>query len=168
MDACEFALAELRPRAANRKYDDDIALLALVTRAPGEATVAREVDEGERTFDLPADTTSPSRARAMVLEVLTDWGLEQLGDSAVLLVSEVVTNGVRHAGTGLRLTLSRPAPDRVRIAVTDWAPRAGVHVRPSSREAEGGRGLFLVDHLSDGWGSLADDARKTVWFELQA
>jgi hypothetical protein len=56
----------------------------------------------------------------------------------------------------------------VRISVTDWAPRVDVKVRESSRDAEGGRGLFLVEHLSDGWGSVADDARKTVWFELQA
>jgi GAF domain-containing protein len=168
MDACEFALAELRPRAANRRYDDDTALLALVTRAPGEVRSRPEADAGERTFDLPADPTSPGRARAAVLGVLAEWGLDGLADSAVLLVSEIVTNGVRHAGTGLRLTLTRPAVDRLRIAVTDWAPRAGVHVRPSSRDAEGGRGLFLVDHLSDGWGSVSDDARKTVWFELQA
>ncbi len=168
MDACEFALAELRPRAANRRYDDDTALLAMVTRAPGTVPTKPEVEEGERTFDLPADPTSPARARTAVLDVLTEWGLVQLTDSAVLLVSEVVTNGVRHAGTGLRLTMTRPAIDRVRIAVTDWAPRAGVQLRESSRDAEGGRGLFLVDHLSDGWGSAADDARKTVWFELQA
>ena len=168
MDACEFALAELRPRDANRRYDDDTALLALVTRAPGAVAARAEAQEGERTFDLPADPTSPGRARSAVLEVLGEWGLDQLSDSALLLVSEVVTNGVRHAGTGLRMTLSRPASDRVRIAVTDWAPRAGVQVRHSSRDAEGGRGLFLVDHLSDGWGSMSDDARKTVWFELQA
>jgi GAF domain-containing protein/anti-sigma regulatory factor (Ser/Thr protein kinase) len=167
MDACESALAELRPRLANRKYDDDTALLALVTRPAGTVTAAREGDEGDRHVDLPADTTSPARARVAVIEVLAEWGLQRLAESAALLVSEVVTNGVRHAGTGLRLALTRPAPDRVRIAVTDWAPRAGVHVRPSSRDAEGGRGLFLVDHLSDGWGSVADDARKTVWFELQ-
>jgi GAF domain-containing protein len=167
MDACEFALAELRPRAANRRYDDDTALLALVTRAPGNVAPP-ETAEGERSFDLPADPTSPARARAAVLDVLTEWGLDQLADSAVLLVSEVVTNGVRHAGTGLRLTLSRPAAERVRIAVTDWAPGVGVQIRQATREAEGGRGLFLVDHLSDGWGSVADDARKTVWFELQA
>ncbi|HEX4654329.1 MAG TPA: ATP-binding SpoIIE family protein phosphatase, partial [Mycobacteriales bacterium] len=166
MDACEAALAELRPRAPNRRYDDDIALLALVTRPAGPSQ-ERAGGEGERTFDLPADTTSPARARAAVTEVLAEWGLERLVESAVLLVSEVVTNGVRHAGTGLRLALTRPAPDRARISVTDWAPRAGLHVRASSRDAEGGRGLFLVDHLSDGWGSAADDARKTVWFELQ-
>ena len=168
MDACEFALAELRPRTATRRYDDDTALLALVTRASGDVVPMREAHEGERVFDLPAHPTSAGRARAVVHEVLTEWGLNQLADSAVLLVSEVVTNGVRHAGTGLRLTMSRPDADRVRIAVTDWAPRAGVHVRPSSRDAEGGRGLFLVDHLSDGWGSVSDDARKTVWFELRA
>jgi len=75
---------------------------------------------------------------------------------------------VRHAGTGLRLSLGRTAPDRVRISVTDWAPGVAVRLRESGRDAEGGRGLFLVDHLSDGWGSVVDDARKTVWFELQA
>lgn len=167
MDACEAALAELRPRRANRRYDDDTALLALVTRPIGTAASEDKDGEGERSFDLPADTTSPARARMLVTQVLTEWGLERLHEPAALLVSEVVTNGVRHAGTGLRVTLNRPAPDRVRISVTDWAPRVGVHVRPSSRDAEGGRGLFLVDHLSDGWGSMSDDARKTVWFELQ-
>ena len=110
---------------------------------------------------LPARPASVSEARHLVRAVLMAGDRPDLLDSAELLVSEVVTNGVRHAGTGLRLTLSRPAPDRVRIAVTDWAPRAGLHVRESSRDAEGGRGLFLVDHLSDGWGSLADGARKT-------
>ena len=168
MDACEAALAELRPRTATRRYDDDTALLALVTRSPGTGSGEGEGGEGEHTFDLPADTTSPARARVLVQQVLSEWGLDQLQESAALLVSEIVTNGVRHAGTGLRLAMTRPAPDRVRIAVTDWAPRAGVHVRTSSRDAEGGRGLFLVDHLSEGWGSVADDARKTVWFELQA
>ena len=167
MDACESALAELRPRDANRRYDDDTALLALVTRPSGSPSPEHVGGEGERMFDLPADTASPARARVAVLDVLREWGLERLSESAALLVSEVVTNGVRHAGTGLRLALTRPAPDRVRISVTDWAPRAGVQVRPSSRDAEGGRGLFLVDHLSDGWGSVSDDARKTVWFELQ-
>jgi GAF domain-containing protein/anti-sigma regulatory factor (Ser/Thr protein kinase) len=168
MDACEFALAGLRPRTANRRYDDDIALLAMVTRAPGDGSASPDTGEGERTFDLPADTISPARARAAVLEVLAEWALDQLGESAALLVSEIVTNGVRHAGTGLRVALSRPAPDRVRVAVTDWAPRAGVQLRHSGRDSEGGRGLFLVDRLSDGWGSVADDVRKTVWFELQA
>jgi anti-sigma regulatory factor (Ser/Thr protein kinase) len=167
MDACEAALAELRPRAANRRYDDDTALFALVTKPTGTGSAEGEGGEGEQTFDLPADPTSPARARGLVTQALADWGLEHLQERAALLVSEIVTNGVRHAGTGLRLALTRPATDRIRIAVTDWAPRAGVHVRTSSRDAEGGRGLFLVDHLSDGWGSVADDARKTVWFELQ-
>jgi hypothetical protein len=43
-----------------------------------------------------------------------------------------------------------------------------VQVRRSGNEAEGGRGLFLVEHLSAGWGSVAGESGKTVWFELQA
>jgi len=166
MDACESALADLRPPLANRRYDDDTALLALVATPTGEP--AARADADERMFDLPADTASPSQARHFVAQTLNAWDLEHLVESATLLVSELVTNGVRHAGTGLRLGMSRTSNGRVRVSVTDWAPRAGVTVRNSTRDSEGGRGLFLVEHLSDGWGSVADDARKTVWFELQS
>jgi anti-sigma regulatory factor (Ser/Thr protein kinase) len=166
MDVCESALAELRPLLADRRYDDDTALLALMA-TPATGTGPR-TDGNERVFDLPADVGSPAQSRAWVADALRDWGLDSLIESATLLVSELVTNGVRHAGTGLRLGVGRAGADRVRISVTDWAPRVDVKVRESSRDAEGGRGLFLVEHLSDGWGSVADDARKTVWFELQA
>jgi GAF domain-containing protein/anti-sigma regulatory factor (Ser/Thr protein kinase) len=166
MDVCERALAELRPLLADRRYDDDTALLALMA-TPGAGSSPRS-DGNERAFDLPADAGSPAQARAYVAGVLHDWELDSLIESATLLVSEVVTNGVRHAGTGLRLGVGRTNSQRVRVSVTDWAPRVDVKVREASRDAEGGRGLFLVEHLSDGWGSVADDARKTVWFELQA
>jgi GAF domain-containing protein/anti-sigma regulatory factor (Ser/Thr protein kinase) len=168
MDVCDGALAALRPLAATRRYDDDTALLALVTHPfGGVETVAPSRDE-VATVDLPADTASPGRARALVADVLAGWGLDTLVDSATLLASELVTNGVRHAGTGLRVTLTRLDERRVRVAVTDRAPNAAVRLRVSSDDAEGGRGLFLVEHLSAGWGSLADDDGKTVWFELTA
>ena len=165
MDVCERALAELRPLLADRRYDDDTALLALM--ATPAAGVSPRASDDERSFDLPADSSSPAQARAYVADTLNEWGLADLVESATLLVSELVTNGVRHAGTGLRLGVGRRAEQRVRVSVTDWAPRVDVKVRSASRDAEGGRGLFLVEHLSDGWGSVADDARKTVWFELQ-
>jgi len=56
----------------------------------------------------------------------------------------------------------------VRIAVTDRAPTSAVHLRRTTQDAEGGRGLFLVEQLADGWGSAVDDEAKTVWFELRA
>jgi anti-sigma regulatory factor (Ser/Thr protein kinase) len=118
-------------------------------------------------LELPADTSSPARARAIVSDVLHRWHLAELEDAATLLVSELVTNGVRHAGTGMRLVLTRQTPEQIRIAVTDKAPAADVRPRRSDSAAEGGRGLFLVEHLSSGWGSVADGAGKTVWFELR-
>jgi serine phosphatase RsbU (regulator of sigma subunit)/anti-sigma regulatory factor (Ser/Thr protein kinase) len=168
MEVCDAALDELRPFDGSRRYDDDTALLALVTM-PRDGTAVEEVPTGDGVaIDLPADSSSPGRARALVTEVLGDWQLSSLVDAATLLTSELVTNAVRHAGTGLRLSLTRVGADRVRIAVHDRAPNVPVQVRRSGNEAEGGRGLFLVEHLSAGWGSVAGESGKTVWFELQA
>jgi hypothetical protein len=168
MDVCDAALAELRPLAATRRYDDDTALLALVTRDPADGTPPVESSDDIVTIDLAADYFSPGQARVAVNDALTDWGLGPLIDAATLLTSELVTNGVRHAGTGMRLVLTRLGGRRVRIAVTDRAPGVNVRLLKSPNDAEGGRGLFLVEHLSNGWGSVADSEGKTVWFELQA
>ena len=168
MEVCDAALEELRPFDGSRRYDDDTALLALVTR-PVEAGDPEPPPGGDGVVvDLPADNSSPARARSVVTKLLRDWELGGLVDSATLLTSELVTNAVRHAGTGLRLSLTRVGTDRVRIAVHDRAPGVALRVRRSGDDAEGGRGLFLVEHLSAGWGSVAGDSGKTVWFELQA
>ncbi|HET7529754.1 MAG TPA: SpoIIE family protein phosphatase [Mycobacteriales bacterium] len=168
MAACDAALAALRPLNATRKYDDDTALLALVA-APSAGSVAPARDAGDVVMiELPADATSPARARTIVADVLRQWQIPELVDAATLLVSELVTNGVRHAGTGMRLVMTRQAAAQIRIAVTDNAPDADVRPRRRDDSAEGGRGLFLVEHLSTGWGSVVDSSGKTVWFELRA
>jgi anti-sigma regulatory factor (Ser/Thr protein kinase) len=170
VDACDAALANLRPAAGSgggtSRYDDDTALLALVTHAGGVQVAAPTWREHSQVIELPADATSPGRARAFVADLLEQWHLDRLVDAATLLTSELVTNAVRHAGTGMELSVSRTDDRGVRIAVTDRAPATDVHVRPSGEEAEGGRGLFLVEQLANGWGSAVDDDAKTVWFEL--
>jgi len=168
MDACDDALRALRPLTDTRRYDDDTALLALVTHPTGGAMAVPPMSDSQHMLELPADLTSPARARAFVSNSLEAWGLERAIDTATLLTSELVTNGVRHAGTGMRLMVSRVGERGVRIAVTDHAPTVGVRIGQSDDNAEGGRGLFLVEHMSSGWGSVADDTGKTVWFELQA
>ena len=168
MGACEAALAELRPRDSEVVKGDDIALLALLTHpSSSEPQHLPDRDDGQ-SMELPADTSSPARARMFVAELLTGWEMVEVLDAATLLTSELVTNAVRHAGTGLRLSVNRVGERGVRVAVTDHAPGVGVRMRQSLHDAEGGRGLYLVEHLSSGWGSIADDNRKTVWFELRA
>jgi GAF domain-containing protein/anti-sigma regulatory factor (Ser/Thr protein kinase) len=170
MDACDDALRELRPPTSGRRYDDDTALLALVTHParPASAALRTPVSDRHVAIELPADLSSPAKARVFVANVLESWGLDSLVDTAMLLTSELVTNGVRHAGTGMSLAVTRDAANGVRISVTDHAPTVGVRIGHSDDDAEGGRGLFLVEHMSNGWGSMADDAGKTVWFELQS
>jgi two-component sensor histidine kinase len=99
------------------------------------------------------------------LSALAAWGLSDWNDTVSLLVSELVTNGVRHARTGLELVLSLEGRC-LRIAVTDGDPEPP-RVKDRSELSPGGWGLALVDSLSTKWGTDIDDSRgKTVWFEI--
>jgi anti-sigma regulatory factor (Ser/Thr protein kinase) len=165
--ACDAALARLRPAGGTRTYDDDTALLALMATDVAAAVAPVWPGDGHE-LELAADLTSPAAARAFVADLLGRWGFATLTDAATLLTSELVTNAVRHAGTGMRLTVSRTEHDTVRVAVTDHARDVDIRPRRSDDDAEGGRGLFLVEQLANGWGSFVGDSGKTVWFELRA
>jgi two-component sensor histidine kinase len=81
------------------------------------------------------------------------------------LVSELVSNAVRHAQTALELLLAFDGTC-LRIAVADGDPRPPVP-RPREQLTVGGWGLRLVESLSTNWGTdLADAAGKTVWVEI--
>ena len=99
------------------------------------------------------------------MAALDDWGLSRLGDTVSLLVTELVSNGVRHARPGLELILSFDGRC-LRIAVADGDPRPpGPGCRPGLSVGRVGTGL--VDSLSTEWGADIDDNRgKTVWFEI--
>jgi anti-sigma regulatory factor (Ser/Thr protein kinase) len=93
----------------------------------------------------------------------------RLGDIA-LLVSELVTNSVRHGGAGeddvLELAAFREG-ERLRVEVTDWGPGFDGDARPRlPTDAEGGWGLVLVERLADRWGVERDGDATVVWFEL--
>ena len=82
----------------------------------------------------------------------------------MLLVSEVVTNALRHTDGDVVLELRR-FPDRLRVGVSDETSRGPV---AGERDllAEAGRGLPLMDALSDRWGTAPRGEGKVVWFEL--
>jgi signal transduction histidine kinase len=91
-------------------------------------------------------------------------------DDVYLLVSELVTNGVRHGGAGeddlLDLTVLRHG-NRLRVVVTDWGPGFDGRPRPRNRaDQTGGWGLYLVERLADRWGVQRDGGATAVWFEL--
>ena len=88
----------------------------------------------------------------------------------LLLLTELVTNAVRHGGVPPDQTVSvevRQWPRRVRVEVVDPGTRF-TQVRPGSRGDEsGGWGLFLVDRIADSWGVARALAGTCVWFEIE-
>ncbi|MGI5374983.1 ATP-binding protein [Streptomyces sp. CA-251387] len=116
---------------------------------------------------LPCSETSVSTARRLVRTALATWGLDHLDDDGTLIMSELVTNAVRHSGSpACRAIVTRPAPDRVRLAVTDRS-RTMPDLMDAPPDAVGGRGLALVDSIADRWGSDRMHWGKRVWAELR-
>ena len=121
-------------------------------------------------LDLPAEPASIARARA-ALQDLTPPVAEQLLAELRLLVSELVTNAVRHSGAapGARvLVVAENGGDRVRVEVHDQGRGFVAPPEPGPRPGgTSGWGLFLVAKLARRWGTQpAPDAY--VWFELAA
>lgn len=119
-------------------------------------------------WSFPAEPGAVRAARDAVRDRLRDWGLDGLADITALLVSELVTNSLRHATGPIGVRLVRPAPlgDVLLVEVSDPLPDPP-RERIAHPEDESGRGLQLVAHSSRRWGTRPGrNAGKTVWFEL--
>ncbi|MFG2867396.1 SpoIIE family protein phosphatase [Streptomyces sp. NPDC048338] len=135
--------------------DDDIALLA--ARFDGIAP------ERMKYWLLEPEDAAPGRARQFARRALARWDLEELSDSVELLISEVVTNAVRHAERPVSLRLLWT--DVLRCEVGDDSPQLPRQRRARDTD-EGGRGLAVVDALSSRWGAVPTYGGKAVWFEI--
>lgn len=104
---------------------------------------------------LTADARSPRRAREFTRQVLGNLGVDaDFIEDAELIVTELVTNAVIHAGTDIILEIEAETDDAVHIRVTDYE-QGTVAIREADPDAPTGRGLQIVDRLSDSW-SVAD------------
>ena len=113
-------------------------------------------------IDLPSEPSSPGRARRFVTDTLGDVATDV--DRAALLVSELVTNAVLHAGTQLEVAVEI-RPRLVQVSVRDGSD-AQPALRRYDRYAATGRGLHLLETLADRWGVDVEAEQKRVWFEL--
>jgi anti-sigma regulatory factor (Ser/Thr protein kinase) len=108
--------------------------------------------------------------RAFVSEVLGSG--HPCRDVAILLVSEVFSNSIRHSRSGdpwETVTVAVISGDGiVRVEVTDRAGPGTPELRPAGPDAEGGRGLHLVAGLAARWGWRRRGGRIVTWFELRA
>lgn len=110
-----------------------------------------------------ADAAWPQRLRRILRAGLTHWARLDLVDTAELLLTELVTNALRHGhgcDIGVRIYLQG---DNLAIEVNDGSPHVPVPRCPGPDE-ENGRGLLLVEALADSWGVSPDG--RTTWCTL--
>lgn len=118
-------------------------------------------------FQVLAEESDVAAARRRIVQTVRSWEVplpEGAFDDLALLSSEVITNAVRYTRAPCAVAV-RWTGVRVRVEVTDTDP-----VRPQLREspldAEGGRGLLLIEAVAAAWGSRAHPAGKVIWFEV--
>ena len=122
-----------------------------------------------RQLTLAATARAVGMARQATHEALASWEMAYLEETAVLLVSELVTNTVRHARTGgsaLMLRLETAGP-WLRIEVHDADPSWPEPRTPDRLDASG-FGFVLIEALADKWGVREATIGKAVWVELDA
>lgn len=116
-----------------------------------------------------ADSEAPAKARRECTTRTEHVVPEQVATTACLLVSELVTNTVRHGDCRpddeLELLIDRE-PESLRVSVCQRSAIGALEVAADQQERAGGWGLMLVDKLSDEWGVEEDP--NCVWFKLAA
>ncbi|WP_307781819.1 ATP-binding protein [Streptomyces sp. MBT65] len=111
---------------------------------------------------------SAEAARKLVRIALATWHLDDLEDSGVLIVTELVANAVKHTNTrSIRVVISRPSERFVRIGVVDKARVIPEMVKSGDDDLlASGRGFVLIDALAERWGTDMHRWGKQVWAEL--
>ena len=116
---------------------------------------------------LPGDASAVPAARRFAGQAAADYGADaECIDTTKLLVTEVATNAVVHAGSPIRLTVTSEPPDSLRVVVRDDDPTPPPLPQAPDPDATSGRGLWLVSALSRRWGVNRNLKGKTVWFEV--
>jgi anti-sigma regulatory factor (Ser/Thr protein kinase) len=137
----------------------------LVLAARRGAVLTRLADSPPRTVrrtPLPPEARSAGAARQLVAEACMDWDCGIQLEAATLIVSEMVTNALLHAGTMLELSVAR-CDHRLRLAVGDGGARRP-QAQPMDTSRVTGRGMLLVAAFSRSWGVLPTaDGGKVVW-----
>ncbi|MFF5973772.1 SpoIIE family protein phosphatase [Streptomyces sp. NPDC012769] len=134
---------------------DDIALLVASARRIPQDRIAE--------WEVPSDPSAVAPVRNAAAARLAEWGLEDVGFTAELVLSELITNAIRYGRPPVRIRL---VYDRVLICEVSDGSSTSPHLRHATDTDEGGRGLFLVAQFAQRWGTRYARRGKTIWAEL--
>ncbi|MGY4922366.1 SpoIIE family protein phosphatase [Streptomyces sp. 900105755] len=148
-ETCAAVLERLPARPS-----DDVALIVARTRALGADRIAE--------WQVPADPAAVSEVRSRVTRQLAEWELDELSFTTELILSELVTNAIRHGRAPIGVRLLR---DRTLICEVSDGSTTSPHLRYAASTDEGGRGLFLVAQMAERWGTRYTPAGKVIWAE---
>ncbi|MEV7014765.1 MULTISPECIES: SpoIIE family protein phosphatase [unclassified Streptomyces] len=149
-ETCRAVVEARRPA----KAADDIALIVARTRALPAGRIAQ--------WPVPSDPAAVGEVRAAVTRKLAEWGLEELTFGTELILSELVTNAMRHGAAPIQV---RMLYERHLICEVYDSSSTAPHLRYATMTDEGGRGLFLVAQLAERWGTRYLPAGKVIWAE---
>jgi anti-sigma regulatory factor (Ser/Thr protein kinase) len=116
---------------------------------------------------MPTDEHAPRQARLFLAEAHCPAHNTGVLDEATLLVSELVTNALLHGAPPITMELECDGSEGMQVRVSDGSEARPALAHPDS-EDEHGRGVALVDILSDAWGVDPTPNGKAVWFRLCA
>ncbi|MDQ8706042.1 SpoIIE family protein phosphatase [Streptomyces sp. LHD-70] len=147
---CQAVVEALLPPSPS----DDIALLVARTHLLGPDRVAE--------WEVPADPAAVAPVRAACGRRLEAWGLEAIGFTTELILSELITNAIRYGGEPISVRLLH---DRALVCEVSDGSSTSPHLRRAAATDEGGRGLFLVAQFAERWGTRYTPRGKVIWTE---
>jgi anti-sigma regulatory factor (Ser/Thr protein kinase) len=151
------SLCALATAAVAGATDDDVAVLAVEhAGAPSRSA----------SLHVQPEPTGPSRVRHWLTTRLRSWAVpESVIGAAALCASELTTNALLHAGTPAQVHLDLSA-ERLLVSVADTGTRGTVVRARADALSSRGRGLGLIEEMTDAWGTDPTVRGTTVWFEL--
>lgn len=114
---------------------------------------------------LVPDPSAAAIARQIVHDACRAWRLDHVRDAAELVITELVSNVVRHAGTEMEISLTA-SPGALRLAVRDGSPLLPSSGVSRGSMAETGRGMLVIRALATEWGVALTGDGKVVWAVL--
>ncbi|MFF1398114.1 SpoIIE family protein phosphatase [Streptomyces sp. NPDC058287] len=150
-ETCTEVLSAVMPE----RPDDDVALMVARTRLLDPGRVAE--------WDVPCDPAAVAPVRSACLRRLESWGLDGIAFTTELVLSELITNAIRYGTQPVKVRLLYDC--NLICEVSDGSSTAP-HLRRAATTDEGGRGLFLVAHYAERWGTRYSPRGKVIWAEL--